>query len=108
MRRLLVMRSSMIAPNGEGAKGFALGLTVTQVAEAHDHAFVRPFIIPPKFGPAPVHLDRHKTITGFGSARVSDSSAPSPPELVPADSFVFVPLRFNPLRFGPAQAGPFF
>src|SRR4030081_2037743 len=35
--------------------------------------------MPPRFGPAPVHLDRHKTITGFGSVRVSDSSAPQPP-----------------------------
>ena len=35
--------------------------------------------MPPRFGPAPVHLERHKTITGFGSVRVSDSSAPQPP-----------------------------
>src|SRR4030081_1633789 len=35
--------------------------------------------MPPRFGPAPVHLDWHKTITGFGSVRASDSSAPQPP-----------------------------
>src|SRR3984893_17063777 len=44
-----------------------------------DHAFVKRFIILPRFGPAIVHLGCEKTITGFGSVRVSDSSAPQPP-----------------------------
>src|SRR5215469_14086068 len=44
-----------------------------------DHAFVKGFIMLPDFGPARVHLACDKTIIGFGTVRVSDSSAPQPP-----------------------------
>src|SRR6266436_5634057 len=110
MRRLLVMRLSMIAPNGDVGKGFAVAFTVTQVrgGGTRDHAFVRPFIMPPRFGPAPVHLDRHKTITGFGSVRVSDSSAPQPPGACAGRLLCFCSVRFNPPTLRASASWPFF
>jgi len=70
----------MIAPNACGGKGFTVSsVAAAECREMRDHAFVKRFIMLPDFGPAAVHVNWDKAPIGFGSVRVSDSSAPQPP-----------------------------